>query len=468
MSGRNGRSIAICFFLAALGIGTSRAEDPPRPIYPNLLVEVSQAFANAAAAAEPHVQSSPINQNQDKMRTSGCQTTQVWVSTRFIPSAQAARIEILLNGNTDAVTRTTRGKVELGHTTHVSLLGNKLLAVDDNGVREESGDAHANLDVNHLDFLRTSFRCPVDPLVRRIAHRVYNKQKSKIDSDIEKQANQELDKQFRTLAADKIKEINDRYEKDYRKPMQAKGVFPQRIRLMTSETQLGIRALLNDPTGKPMNFAPVPEIYGWPDVAVRVEETLLNNYSQGEFGNKTFSGPALDEEFSRLIGPVIGKVKTADVGEKDFTITFAKEKPIEFHFNEQKFKVTLRGEEFTSGGREYLAMDTTAIYKLHKTATGLIAEREGDLVIYPPGFKKGDRLSASDKVLQELLVRKFGKVFKESFELKEVKLPEAIKGAGVLVTTQVESDKGWLTLGFRRQPASVVSAAPANAMPEPR
>jgi hypothetical protein len=337
-------------------------------------------------------------------------------------------------------------------------MGTKILVVDENGVHEDASNARANLDFNHLDYLQTSFCFPLDPLVRRLAQRVYNKQKPKIDGEIQKTADKEIDKQFTTVAADKIREINARYEKDYHKPMKAKDVFPQRIRLMTTETQIGIRALLNDPTGRPMTFAPVPEINGWPDISVRAEESLFNNYSQGEFGGKTFTGPALDQEFNRLAGKIIGNVKTTDTGEKDFTITFAKDKPIEFHFYDQKFKITLRGEEFTSGGRDFLAMDTTAVYKLRKTATGLIAEREGGLTIYPPGYKSGQRLSASDKVLQELLVRKFGQVFTEKFELKEVKLPDAIKGAGVLVTTQVDSKNGWLTLGFRRQPASTANS----------
>ncbi len=461
MTRRIGRLITFCAVASLLSLGITRAQPPAGRVYPNLLVEVSNDFANAAASAEQHCQTSPINQNQDKMRTNGCQTTRVWVSVRFIPSTENARVEVCLNGAADAVTKTTRGRIELGHTTHVSLMGDKILVIDENGLHEDNGNARANLDFNHLDYLRTDFCLPVDALMRRVAQRVYNKQKPKIDGEIQKTADKELDKQFTQTAADKIREINGNYQKDFRKPMQSKGVFPQRIRLMTTETQLGIRALLNDPAGKPMNFAPVPEIVGWPDVAIRVEESLFNNYSQGEFAGKTFTGPALDEEFNRLAGKVIGSVKTTDAGEKDFSITFAKDKPFEFHFYDQKFKITLRGEEFTSGGREFLAMDTTAVYKLRKTETGLIAEREGNLVVYPPGYKPGQRLSASDKVLQELLVRKFGKVFKETFELKEVKLPEKIRNAGVLVTTQVDSNNGWLTLGFRRVPASTASPMPA-------
>jgi hypothetical protein len=96
-------------------------------------------------------------------------------------------------------------------------------------------------------------------------------------------------------------------------------------------------------------------------------------------------------------------------------------------------------------------MDTKAVYKLRKTETGLIAEREGDLVIYPPGFRPGvDRLGAREKVLQQILDRKFGRVFKPTFESTEFRLPESLKVDIALHTTQVSSSQGWLTLAWRR------------------
>jgi hypothetical protein len=258
-------------------------------------------------------------------------------------------------------------------------------------------------------------------------------------------------KQFDELATKQIHELNRRYIVDIKEPMMERRVFPQRLRLMTSDHQIGIRALLQDPLGKPMHFAPVPDVLGWPDLAVRIEQSLLNNFCQAMFGGKEFTGEELDDEFNRLIGPLLGEIKTADVGDKDFSITFAKERPIEFRFDEQKLTITLRGEDFTSGGRDFDGMDTTAVYKLRKTDKGLIAERQGDLVIYPPGFRPGvDRLGAREKVLQQILDRKFSRVFKPSFESQELKLPEKLKTDIALATTQVDANKGWLTLAWRR------------------
>ena len=53
--------------------------------------------------------------------------------------------------------------------------------------------------------------------------------------------------------------------------------------------------------------------------------------------------------------------------------------------------------------------------------------------------------------MQELLKRKFGKVMKPEFEMKELKLPENMRKAGDLVTTQVDSNNGWLVLAWRRK-----------------
>jgi hypothetical protein len=295
----------------------------------------------------------------------------------------------------------------------------------------------------------------MDPLVRRIAYRVYTKQKPKIDQSVLQDAQKELVKQFDENAAQQLAKANQKYMDEVRRPMEKRGIFPQRIRIMTSEHQFGLRLLLNDPTGKAMTFSSVPDIHGWPDVAVRLHESMLNNATHTLFAGKHFSGEELDQEFNSLLKPLAGELKTGDKDDAPFSITFPKEKPWEFHFDKQMFRVTLRGQDFTSGDREFDGMDTTAVYKLVKTQNGFNMERQGELQIYPPGFKPGvDRLGAREQVLRKLLEKKFGRIFKEKFEIDEIQMPEALEKVGVLATTQVESDKGWLVLAWRRQPAT--------------
>ena len=97
---------------------------------------------------------------------------------------------------------------------------------------------------------------------------------------------------------------NVKYEEKVHGPMAKRGIWPQRIKVLCSDTELGIRALLTDPTGKARAFAPVPPIQGSPAIAVRVEESILNNATHTMFAGKKFTGEELDKEFNTLLKTV--------------------------------------------------------------------------------------------------------------------------------------------------------------------
>jgi hypothetical protein len=268
------------------------------------------------------------------------------------------------------------------------------------------------------------------------------------------------------LASQQIAEANRRYCEELRQPLEKRGVFPQKVRILTSQHQLGIRALLFDPLGKTQNFTAVPEIHGWPDIAVRIEESLLNNFTQPAFAGKKFSGEELDKEFNLLLKPVQKEeLKTIDPDDKSFSITFPKEKPFEFRFDKGNIVMTLRGEEFMSGDRVFDGMNTTSTYRIVLTKKGFILERVGDLQIFPPGFVPGkDKLGAREQLLRKILEKKFGKVFKAKIEVEDLKLPENVKNGGSLLATQVSADSGWLVLAWRHVPpaAPTVASIPSD------
>ena len=456
MSRRAVRGIAgllagTCVLAAGLRADTPRATVS---VTPNLLVEVNRDLANAAAAARPIDQTSPISERKGRLSINGAQHTQAIVGVEFIPSANGAVLELLLSGGTAANTNACQGPVCLNLTTRVSYYARLRAYVDQNGVQALTrAESCPSLDENTLNCLSTKFRGPLDPLVRNIATRVYNKKKAQIEADVLRDARKTINSEFDQSAAQQFAEVNGKYETKVRAPLVKRGIYPQHIKVLCSDTELGVRALLNDPTGKGRALAAVPLIEGSPAIAVRVEESLLNNATHTMFAGKKFTGEELDTEFNTLLKPLMGDVKTTDTTDKPFSITFPKEKPIEIHFNKQTVTVTLRGSEFTSGDTEYDGMDTTGVYKLTKTPKGLVAERVGDLEIFPPGFVRGKhKLGAREQVLRKLLEKKFGRVLKPKFEMDEITFEEPLDRMGVLVTTQVESDKGWLVLAWKRIP----------------
>lgn len=455
------RFVAAFAAIIALCVNSAPAQPPAQPAtpnVPNLLVEISKDFANAFAGQSMD-QTDPVQDRRGRMQLTGSSHTKSAVSVQFVPSSHSGVVDLMLSGTADANTTARQGRVYLNVSTGFSFWGTKRVIIDGDGIRACTAQACPKLEYNVLNCIGTSFRGPLDPLVRRIAHRVYRKQQPKIERDATKSAGDTIRKKFDERVVEQLDAANRKYYEEIRRPMERRGVFPQRIRVMTSEHQFGIRALLLDPLGKTQTFTTVPDIHGWPDVAARIEQTLLNNASQAIFAGKRFTGEELDTELNALLKPVLKEeIQSIDPGETPFSITFPKEKPFEFVFDKGMIRATLRGDEYTSGDRIFDAMNTTAIYKLIKTEKGFVLERQGDLQIFPPGFVLGkDKLGARQQVLRKLLEKKFGRVFKPKFEVDELKLPEELKNGGTLVSTQVQSDNGWLVLAWRR-----VAPAPAG------
>src|SRR5262245_4078747 len=183
------------------------AQNHASPAIPNLLVEISRDCADAAGSQVIN-KSDPFQTTKDRMRLIGMQQTNATVNIRFLPSSDGGMVELVMAGGTHADTDVYRRKVHLNMTTEVSYWGTKRLFIDDCGIRDCPADTHPRLDLNQLNCLSTSYRYPIDPLVRKIAYRVYTKQKPKIDQGVLDDAQKELRKQFDGAAAEQLVRAN--------------------------------------------------------------------------------------------------------------------------------------------------------------------------------------------------------------------------------------------------------------------
>ena len=157
------------------------------------------------------------------------------------------------------------------------------------------------------------------------------------------------------------------------------------------------------------------------DISVRLHESTVDNFASTAFAGRTLKR----DEMNRLMKNLTGKIpeELQDEEGRDWSITFAVEKPVELAIADGGVRVTIRGEEYTSGETTYPAMNVTANYKLDKNDQGgLRAVRQGELEIYPPDFKPGvDQLSSSQQSLKTILERRFGKLFKPELPDKPTK-----------------------------------------------
>jgi hypothetical protein len=167
-----------------------------------------------------------------------------------------------------------------------------------------------------------------------------------------------------------------------------------------------------------------------------------------------------EEEVQKQATELLGELPERLKSENDrdpWSITFAKVRPITIHFGDNGFQVTVRGQRYTSGDREFQSMNVTADYKIEAEGDGFRLVRKDELQIEPPNFVKGKSLSGRQIALKTLLEKRFGKLFDKEVKSKGLVLPGRWREAGRLDPKQLQSNGGWLVAAW------VESGEPAPA-----
>jgi hypothetical protein len=135
--------------------------------------------------------------------------------------------------------------------------------------------------------------------------------------------------------------------------------------------------------------------------------------------------------------------------EKPLSITFDSDQPISVSFTENRFRITIRGQRWTTGTRKFGAMNVSASYLVQSDPEQSQLLREGELTIAPPGFVSGKgRLNFRQIALRRVLVRKFDRLFEPVIPLEGRTLPGPWKKAGKLRVRNIDSDAGWLRVAW--------------------
>ena len=173
---------------------------------------------------------------------------------------------------------------------------------------------------------------------------------------------------------------------------------------------------------------------------------MINETAHASLSGKTFTGEELEKEAKKL-----GQIGTPMPKEdKEFSITFPKEKPIEITFADQGFQAVFRLAEFSSGDDEYTGMNMSVKYKFVTEKDNIKAVRQGPIEAFPPNFKPGQKLSGRQQVMRTVLQKRFGKFFLEEMVLQDLDLTGDLKKAGPLVANSVDADRGWLMITWRK------------------
>ena len=383
---------------------------------------------------------------------SGTGRTTGRLGVRLVPNDRRAVIELALRGTTHSDTVGFNGPARIYSDGVTELRGQKKLRIDGTGIEVLPATSTAETS--------TTTRCiGLDRggrLVERIAWKRVCAQKCEAERIASSRAEQRLDDRL-------DEEVRRAMEESEQAPAGKLGTFlgqrawfPGQVRTATTRDAVWFVAL-EAATGFLAAPGSPPPLADRIDLGLQVHESMINNWSV-----RALEGLILTEDrLNRTILEILGKYPEGyqpDKNSEPWAIRFAYQRPIFVSFTEGKFRLTIRGEYFSKGDRDYPAMDVTAEYAVLQTETGPKATRLGDLRIFPPDFEpdSGQQLTVEEQITRDMLERRFEKLLPKQIVPESRTLPGSLGKAGPMKLVQWELREGWMVVGWRRAPDEAV------------
>jgi hypothetical protein len=432
---------------------------------PNLYLDIDESLLGSAVNRVVD-ERAPINDTVLGTRIRGTGHTTGLVLLDFVPALDQAIVDIALDATNHSDTRGSQGPVTVRTHGTTKVDARKRIMIDDERVSALPVEAHASTSTRTAG-IGVSKRFGQN-LIRKIASRKIAEMRPKAEAISEQKARERVRQQFDSQTAGAIAQAQSDYQAKFRRPLMDRGWYPEMLHLTTSDSRLSVvaRKALTDQIAA---FTPPPAVDPDAVMAARIHETLVNNAAEITLGGRTITQQFVEEQIKKNNG-TLPEALGNDPDQAPWSITFAKRKPLELDADDSRVKMTVRGTRFTSGDREFPAMDIWAAYRIEPTEGKIRLVRDGDVQIYPPGFVPGggEKLTVAQTSLRRILQKRFGKVFKEVVDVEPLKMPGQLAGAGPLPMEQFVARKdGWVAAGWRKKDQVVYASEPTLAFISP-
>ena len=360
----------------------------------------------------------------------------------------AGFFDVLMQGTNLGQTTGWHHPVWVFSTSTTQLGTCKRFWMDEDGLHSHPAVARAATDANVYAIQDKKCR----RLVERIAWRKAMKQKYEADAIASSHAADRAAERTDEKAAPMIEDANKDYEKKVRQPMDDRLIFPGQLAFSTTVEAIhvaGFETMLSQLAAA----TPAPAVTGPSEIALQMHESMVNNMAATLLGGMRLT----EDMFQRTVKEIAGKVPDQlkpDENQEPFTLVFQREQPVTVTFTDNGFTVTLRGHEFISGERKLRDTNISATYKFVKTDKGFKAVRQGELAILPFGAKERPRVGILGEQMYVILQKRFGKIFGEELVMQGFTPTGRLEKAGKVVPVVVNSDTGWLSMGWSRESAA--------------
>jgi hypothetical protein len=420
------------------------AQSVKRP-EPNWRLDLSREFLEAAVDKTTD-RTDPVRDVILGTRISGTGRTAAVTGIELIRSDDDAAIDLVTRGRTATKTVGVNGKIRLYNTSSVPFEIRRRVWLNEEGVWTVPSVSRACAQ-SQLHGLSSSHMCLIRPFALKIATQRYYQSRGQAEAIASYRAERRLNARADAESQGPLVKANETFQEEMA-DLRRRKIPLKHLHFATDQDALHVHALLAAP-GEALELTPLPPLKKRGFAAMRMHESAVNHTMTATVAGKTFDDKELATKIESLLAPLGKKSKPAPE-EKEWTITFAKNKPVETVFAEQGAKVKVRLDAFTSGDNEYSGMDVSVAYKLQTKGNEIVAVRQGNIEAFPPDFKPGQKLSARQQVMRTILQKRFGRFFAPELVLGQVTPRRDLGRIEGLVPSGIESERGWLTVTLNR------------------
>ncbi|MGE3314741.1 MAG: hypothetical protein AB7O26_06450, partial [Planctomycetaceae bacterium] len=324
----------------------------------NLQVVASESFLSKIARRE-QTDAGPVRDFILGANVSGNQQTSTVVTIDLKPSSTNAYINMLLDGTTRSSTAGVTEKATIFTQGNHNFRALKPVTFD--GRTLSSGSAQmVYVDPNNTTVgaeTKASGMPLFGALTERMAMRVAGKKRPESEAIAAQRLQARVVPQLDTRLDDEVAKANNRLQGETKKRLQDNGLYPERVRVRTSEGFMRYSSLIANPnelSGDVPNALPNPSR----GVIVHVHESLLNNaVDRMKFAGRTMTDDDIRAEIERFATALTGREfkfeqnKDANAEDKTSTLVFAEKDPVRIRIEGGNVNLIMRAG-FKQEGKE--------------------------------------------------------------------------------------------------------------------
>jgi hypothetical protein len=432
---------------------------------PNAFVDISTSLISASAG--------PINRNEPVTdcilgtNVHGDAHTTGRTDAVTIPSDKKAVVEFRSKGHVWSNNTGFNGPAVIRSTSDTDFTATKRVELSDEAFVTKSARANAGTNI-HLHSVSKQGGGLGSRLVSGIGWRKAQSSRGQAESIAANHAEGRIENKFNDELDDEMQKARNRYEDEYRRPLERRGEVPDYIRFSSNQNSIRFEVTQASHSQLGASGHP-PAATEKHEVNMRLHETAVDNYSASLLSGATAhqTNPDEDVKFDVHLPKWMDKAwknrkteATDKAGGKEepfkqYALTFRDNRPISVNFAQNKVKLTVHIAHLKSGEKTFDNWDVTGTYNPELSGGGVILRREGDLVMLPTDFRGqlNNRQVAERRNLEEELNRRSdqGKGFPKTIEFDPIKPEGKVANAGPLEFNRFTAGDGWVIIGLDRQ-----------------